>query len=86
LERLAHCLKQEPTASVLRKLRTAAGLLGQLPFPVDIWRVQNIIYILMQSVYPQMQKRRMEGEQTAQEWVTIFEDLAQKLAIKLPPS
>jgi hypothetical protein len=48
--------------------------------------VQNIFYALMQSVYPQMQKRQVKGEETAQEWVTIFEDLAQRLAIKLPAS
>jgi alpha-amylase/alpha-mannosidase (GH57 family) len=86
LERLANCLAQTPTASVLRELRDATGLLVNLPFPVDLWRVQNIFYVLMQSLYRQMQKRHIEGEQTAQEWLIIFEDLAQKLAIKLPSS
>ncbi len=84
LERLANCLARTPTVSVLRELREATGLLAKLPFPVDLWRVQNIFYVLMQSVYLQMQKRHIEGEQTAEEWLTIFEDLAQKLAIKLP--
>jgi hypothetical protein len=86
LERLASCLKRTPTGSVLKELRDATGLLVTLPFAVDLWRVQNIFYALMQSVYPQMQKRQIKGEQTAQEWVTVFEDLAQKLAIKLPAS
>jgi hypothetical protein len=86
LERLANYLKRSPTASVLKELRDATALLVKLPFPVDLWRVQNIFYALMQSIYPQMQKRHLEGEQTAQEWVTLFEGLAQKLAIKLPAS
>ena len=86
LERLANYLKRTPTASVLKELRDATALLVKLPFPVDLWRVQNIFYTLMQSTYPQMQKRQLEGEQTAQEWVTVFEDLAQNLAIKLPAS
>jgi hypothetical protein len=55
-----------------------------MPFTVDLWRVQNIFYVLMQVVYPEMKKRQMQGDQTAQEWLTIFEDLAQKLAIALP--
>jgi hypothetical protein len=84
LERLANCLARTPTVSVLRELQEATGLLVKLPFPVDLWRVQNIFYVLMQSVYLQMQKRHVEGEQTAEEWLIIFEDLAQKLAIKLP--
>jgi alpha-amylase/alpha-mannosidase (GH57 family) len=84
LERLANCLTQTPTASLLRKFRDATGLLVKMPFAVDLWRVQNIFYVLMQVVYPEMKTRQMEGEQTAQEWITIFEDLAQKLAIKLP--
>jgi hypothetical protein len=49
-----------------------------------LWRVQNIFYVLMQSLYPEMQKYKTEGDQTAQEWVIHFEGLAQNLAIKLP--
>jgi alpha-amylase/alpha-mannosidase (GH57 family) len=84
LERLADSLAKAPTALALGQLREATGLLVRLPFAVDLWRVQNTFYTLMQSVYPKMQKRKGEGDSTAQEWVTYFEDLAQKLAIKLP--
>ena len=84
LERLADCLAKAPTALALGQLREATGLLVRLPFAVDLWRVQNTFYNLMQSVYPKMQKRKGEGDPAAQEWVTYFEDLAQKLAIKLP--
>jgi len=86
LERLAECLAKTPIALALGKLREATGLLVRLPFAVDLWRVQNIFYVLMQSTYPKMQKLKGEGDQTAQEWVTYFEDLAQHLAIKLPAS
>ena len=86
LQRLANCVARTPAVSVLRELRDATELLVKLPFAVDLWRVQNIFYALMQSVYPQMQKRRLEGEQTAQEWVTVCEDIASKLSIKLPGS
>jgi hypothetical protein len=86
LQRLANCLARRPAVSVLRELRDATELLVKLPFAVDLWRVQNIFYVLVQSVYPQMQKRQLEGEQTAQEWVTVFEDIAQRLSIKLPAS
>lgn len=84
LERLANGVARTPTLIVLRQLRDATSLLVKLPFPVDLWRVQNIVYALTQSIYPRMQKRRMEGDDTAEEWLTIFEDLSQKLAIKLP--
>jgi hypothetical protein len=84
LESLAGNLAKTPNAPALGKLREATGLLVRLPFAVDLWRVQNIFYVLMQSVYPMMQKHKMDGDQTAQEWVMLFEDLAQKLAIKLP--
>ena len=83
LQRLANCLALTPTAVVLRNFRDATGLIIKLPFPVDLWRVQNIFYALTQSVYPKMQKRQREGDETVEEWLTIFEDLAQKLALKL---
>ncbi len=72
LERLADSLAKTPSASALGKLREATGLLVRLPFAVDLWRVQNIFYVLMQSAYPKMQKLKAEGDQTAQEWVTYF--------------
>jgi hypothetical protein len=84
LERLADSVAKAPSAAALGKLREATGLLLRLPFAVDLWRVQNIFYLLMQSVYPEMQKHKTEEDQTAQAWVTHFEGLAQNLAIKLP--
>jgi alpha-amylase/alpha-mannosidase (GH57 family) len=84
LERLANCLARTPTAIALRKLCEATGLLAKLPFAVDLWRVQNIFYALMQSVYLKMQQPQGGDEQTAKEWMTYFEDVAQNLAIKLP--
>jgi hypothetical protein len=86
LERLANALARTPTAVALRKLRDATGLLVKLPFAVDLWRVQNVFYVLMQSVYPKMEKNQAGSEQTAQEWLNVFEDLARNLAIKLPAS
>jgi alpha-amylase/alpha-mannosidase (GH57 family) len=86
LESLAGNLAKTPSAPALGKVREATGLLVRLPFAVDLWRVQNIFYVLMQSAYPKMRKLKAEGDQTAQEWVMLFEDLAQHLAIKLPAS
>ncbi|MEX0806427.1 MAG: DUF3536 domain-containing protein [Candidatus Binatia bacterium] len=84
LERLADYLAKTPAEIPLRQLDKAAVLLATLPFPVSLWRVQNIYYELLQTVYPKMQKRKTDGDVPAQQWVSYFEGLGQKLAIKVP--
>jgi alpha-amylase/alpha-mannosidase (GH57 family) len=84
VERLADGVAEAPSEANLGQLDKTTDLLRILPFPVNLWRVQNIYYALLQSLYPKMQKRGAQGDQAAQEWLGYFEKLAQKLAIKLP--
>lgn len=51
LERMAErlCAGGPEAPEHLRRLETALGLLAVLPFPVNLWRVQNLIYAHAQS-------------------------------------
>jgi len=83
LERMANRLAENLTDAALRRLDGAAALLAALPFPVNLWRVQNTYYGLLQTAYPKMRRRQAQGDPSAQEWVVCFERLGQKLAIKI---
>jgi alpha-amylase/alpha-mannosidase (GH57 family) len=83
LERMAEKLLKTPTEAALRRLDTAASLIGALPFRVDLWKVQNVHYRLLETVYPQKRKQAEQGNQEAGEWANCFEALGDKLRIKV---
>ncbi len=84
LERMCDRLLSNPSElASLQELEAAIGLLDSLPFTVNLWRVQNICYDLLQNVYPEYRKRARNGEEGAREWVNHFKTLAQRISIRI---
>lgn len=82
MERMAERLSASPTdLSLLQKLEEAAGLMESLPFEVNTWRVQNVFYEMVQTVYPEVKRRAEQGDAQAQEWVGSFVALGEKLSV-----
>ncbi len=82
VERMAERLSASPTdLSLLQKLEEAAGLMESLPFEVNTWRVQNVFYEMVQTVYPEVKRRAEQGDAQAQEWVGSFVALGEKLSV-----
>ena len=85
LERMAERLLADRTEVSLKKLAEAASLIGALPFGVDLWKIQNIYYRVLETVYPQIVRQKNRGHEAAQHWLERFEGLGQKLSVKVPP-
>lgn len=85
LEREAEELSTDPTnMSLLEKLEAATGLLDLMPFSVNTWKVQNIYFDLLQSVYPGERKRAEAGQEGSREWLQRFEALGSRLSVRAP--
>jgi hypothetical protein len=84
LETMAERLAADPTEPRLKQLHNAATVIESLPFGVDIWKIQNIYYALLQTVYPKMQELQARGDEPAQAWVENFSPLGRLLRIKIP--
>ncbi len=69
--------------SLLQKLLAALELAESLPFEVDLWKVQNLYYAMLQTTYPGFQKRAHKGDKAAVEWVSQFASLGQQLSIRV---
>jgi alpha-amylase/alpha-mannosidase (GH57 family) len=84
LERMSDQLLSNPSElASLQELEAAIGLLDSLPFTVNLWRVQNICYDLLQNVYPAYRKRATNDDEGAREWVNHFKTLAQRISIRI---
>jgi alpha-amylase/alpha-mannosidase (GH57 family) len=83
LEHLIIGLAGNPeSVELLKKLLAAMTIVGSVPFPVDLWKVQNIYHGMLNSVYPQLQSRKEQGDEVAHEWVELFGSLGNQLSIR----
>jgi alpha-amylase/alpha-mannosidase (GH57 family) len=83
LERMADRLLAEPTVEFLQRLDQAASLIHVLPFQVDLWKVQNAYYRLLENTYPDTRRKKERGDAAAQMWLDSFQALGEKLAVKV---
>lgn len=83
LRRLGEQWKEQPQDnSLLEHLDSVIGLALSLPFEVDFWKVQNIYYTLMQTVYSESQIKSEQGDEDAKQWIDRFNALGEKLKVR----
>jgi len=68
---------------LLEKLNGALGMLPSLPFQVNLWKVQNLCYDLLQIVFPEFKVKAGQGDGVAQQWVEHFISVCKKLSIRV---
>jgi hypothetical protein len=83
LEGLAERLIVHPTVDLLQQLDSEASLIQALPFRVELWKIQNSYYRLLENVYPDMRRQGEQGDRAAQAWLNVFKALGPKLAVKV---
>jgi alpha-amylase/alpha-mannosidase (GH57 family) len=85
LERMAERLVKEPhDLQCLGQLSAAVQTARSLPFEVILWRVQNLFYWLMQTVYPGARDSAAAGDRIAHTWVESFRALGVRLSVRVP--
>ncbi|MBW2580990.1 MAG: DUF3536 domain-containing protein, partial [Deltaproteobacteria bacterium] len=84
LERLARRLAADPgDFGMLQKLEATTTLVGRLPFQVDLWKVQNICYEMLKTVYGEYQVRAQQEDEEARTWLGHFNTIAQNLTVRV---
>ncbi len=82
-ERMAQAFAGQPESlSLLQRLDSLVSLIKRLPFEVNLRRVQNTYYGLLQQVYPVFQDRAKK-EKKARKWVKVFDSLGEKLMFRV---
>jgi len=84
LERMMARLVTTPEdIEFLKELLVAAEMFRMLPFPVDLWKVQNLYHEMLKSTYPEFQTRAQRGNAAAQEWLSQFVSLGQQISVRI---
>ncbi len=82
LERAAERWRVTPEdPDLLRLLTGLSSVAPGLKESVNTWHVQNIVYEVLHTVYPQMSWRYERGDDAALEWIHVFRQLCDALWI-----
>ncbi|HEY8477905.1 MAG TPA: malto-oligosyltrehalose synthase, partial [Chloroflexota bacterium] len=68
---------------LLLKVEATADLIRAFALNVDLWKVQNIYYDLLQSVRSRLWKIVARQSETASTWLTHFTALGEKLGVRV---
>ena len=86
LEQMAGELAKEPeNFERLQRLLEAVALARGLPFPVDLWKVQNIYWGMLQNSYPAVRQKADRKDTPASAWVEAFIALGKNLTVRVEP-
>ncbi|HST09161.1 MAG TPA: DUF3536 domain-containing protein, partial [Terriglobales bacterium] len=67
----------------LQRLEATVQLARSLPFPVNLWQVQNLCAEKMDGTYSAIQKEAEQGDEDAKTWVRHMSALAKSLDLKV---
>jgi alpha-amylase/alpha-mannosidase (GH57 family) len=79
----ANLLQNPSSLDALQRCQTVLELAGNLPFEVNLWEVQNIVYTLRKSSFPAFLADAEGGDEKAGKWVRRFKDLCERVAVRV---
>ena len=84
LEKIMGRLAAEPDdMENLEKLAGMVSLARNMPFPVDLWNVQNLFWEILQTVYINYRQKAEKNDKTASAWVKAFLTLGKELSVRV---
>ena len=84
LERMVSALADTPgDTGALVNLLDGIELAQSMPFDVDLWKVQNLYWGMLQTGYPEFRQKAERNDQQAAEWVRDFIALGKLLKIRV---
>ena len=80
LEQMLESLAAKPDdLEQIRKLEQVSALILPIPMGLNLWKVQNIYWEMLQKVAPKNREGAAQGDAAATEWVQQFTALGERL-------
>ena len=83
LERSAQAFVNQPTLTALQSLNQAATAIAMLPFTVNLWKVQNLLYRFIERFHAETPQATQWRADDRDQWYTCLRELGEKLAVKV---
>jgi alpha-amylase/alpha-mannosidase (GH57 family) len=82
-EMMTELVNNPDNFDALKNILDAVTLARDLPFPVDLWKVQNLYWEMLQSIYPLYREKANAKDEAAAAWVEAFKSLGEHLSIRV---
>ena len=69
--------------SFLRNLEGTSAIVGTLSLELNLWRVQNTYYDMLQCVFPKFRAAAIQGDEISQDWIRHFLSLGDHLGFDI---
>jgi alpha-amylase/alpha-mannosidase (GH57 family) len=84
IERLLAKLADNPSdLPLMGRAEAAIALLDSLPFQVNLWKAQNILYEMLQGAYGEFRRKAEQGNKKPVAWLKRFRGLGNKLSVRV---
>ena len=84
LEALSRHFAGDPNSlEKIEHLQQALDIVRQMPFPVNLWSVQNDVYAVQGTLYPRIRRRAQRNDPKAEGWLTAYLKLNESLSIQV---
>jgi alpha-amylase/alpha-mannosidase (GH57 family) len=85
IEHLAEQLLEQPDDLVrVERLNKAAQLVTTLPFEINLWKIRNICYKILQTYCANFNEKASPGDQNAKECMRHYTALAENFLLRAP--
>jgi alpha-amylase/alpha-mannosidase (GH57 family) len=85
IDTLSHRFAADPSnIDKLNELQTALKLVRQMPFAVNLWSAQNLVYAIQSGLFQRTRRKAQRGDAKAQAWVDQYLALSDLLSIRVP--
>jgi hypothetical protein len=83
LDRLVDRWQDAPEdADLAQQFLVAAELLQTLPFEVNLWKPQNVYFVMKHTVRGDVRTRALGGDEAAQVWLMLFDRIGEHLGFQ----
>ncbi|RJP20385.1 MAG: DUF3536 domain-containing protein [Candidatus Abyssobacteria bacterium SURF_5] len=84
LETVSEEIVQAPAQeALLERLQDVLDLVRRLPFEANLWKTQNLYYMLLRNQFPSVRKQADQQNEQARRWIRRFAAIGELLSVKV---
>jgi hypothetical protein len=84
MERMMQQLREMPEElPIMQALQQFAEAVMHLPLGLNLWKVQNLYWEMLQQIVPQYRERAQNGDGKAADWLNQFATVGEKLSFNV---
>lgn len=85
IDALMEKLGQDPdNLPLLEQIEEMLKIISPLQLDLNLWKAQNIFFVLGQENYPPISEKASQGDEQASKWIERFKRLAEHLRVTIP--